>query len=160
MTTEAGLRAAAEYCRDRDGYEFSTGPAADGDFIEKAKTLATAWLAEHPADDVEAVTAEWLAATGWELYDARPHWRRWRRDVCVDDHGFGIGKTTHWLDIHEPQTGADGSVWWPINFWQQHENDDKPEGVAWLSWVPHTTRGDVRRLLAALGIGTATGGGV
>jgi hypothetical protein len=146
------LRAAAERCRGLEGPGWVDTENASAECVADLLVLARAWMAEHPADDAEPVTADWLEATGWERHDARPGWRRWKRVVCVQRHDPLSGATTHWLDIHEPQTGADGSVWWPINFWQQHESDEKPEGVAWLSWVDHTTRGHVRRLLAALGL--------
>jgi hypothetical protein len=120
------------------------------------RAVFDAYLAET---DPTPVDEAWLRAAGWtEVPASGSHGgNRWELTVCVQPHD-GDGETRHWLAIHEPQTGADGSVWWAINFWQQHTSDEKPDGVAMLSWVGHTTRGHVRRLCAALGVPLREGG--
>lgn len=120
------LLAAAEYCRDRDGYEFSTGPTADGDFIDKAKAVAEAYLAEHTPDDAEPVTAEWSRSVGFEQISP---------DMLTINGSSGDDLIyTKWPD----------SQAWGWEYW------DAADRAVQLPPMP--TRGDVRRLLAALGI--------
>jgi hypothetical protein len=120
-----------------------------------ARVVVAAWLRDNPEDDGEPVTGEFLESLGFELSQDKPHGRRWKLVVCRQDHGSNQGVTTHWLDVHEPCDDGSGRLWWPINFWQRNEDDRKADGVGLLSWVEHTTRGHVRRLLAALGVALA-----
>jgi hypothetical protein len=39
--------------------------------LEDAQSVARAYLAEHPADDAEPLTEEWLRAAGFETRDGR-----------------------------------------------------------------------------------------
>lgn len=119
--------------------------------IEDTAAVANAYLADHPSDDDEPVTAGWLEQVGFRLEQFRDT-HRWKQVLHVQPHEFGVKPTTHWLTVHPPSEGGDGTVWWPINFWQQNEDDESPDGVALLSWIDHTTRGHVRRLCAALGV--------
>lgn len=144
------LRAAAEWLlswvKNDPADVLHRGPAG-GHVVDVCNHILT----HHPADDGEPVSGEWLEAVGFEAEPPKHVDRRWRKTVAVHDHGDG-GITTHWLSIHEPIEDVGGNLWWPINFWQQHTGDEKPDGVALLSWIDHTTRGAIRRLLAALGV--------
>lgn len=118
---------------------------------DAASRLAAAYLREHPADDAEQVTEEWLQAVGFEFCPAAPT-PRWKLVLCVQDYGFDEGTSTHWLEIMEPIADCDGDLWWPIEYCQQHDRyDGKPVRVALLSWIERTTRGHVRHLVRALG---------
>lgn len=88
--------------------------------------LADAYLAEHPADDAEPVTEEWLKS---EVGMTVPSWHTYEprllREV-VDDEG-------RW----------DMRLWWAI---------ERRSFEIGGRTVPVATRGDVRRLFSALGV--------
>ncbi len=102
--------------------------------IADRNTLVLAWLREHPADDGEAVTAEWLKAVGFGQ-DDRIH--------------------TAWalqFSPHEPEHNPDDNwciVYQSDGFYRWRLEDDEAD-VSSLPDMP--TRGHVRRLCAALGI--------
>ena len=99
-------------------------PGCDPDDVDRAALqLADAYLADRHADDAEGVTVEWLKSVGFAF---RP-------------------------DIYG------GSDWWEVG----NAAEVQPQTVSYYpgteTWyygccglVPLTTRGDVRRLLAAL----------
>lgn len=62
MATPDELRAAADRFLAFDG---------TGNVMAEAFLLANAYVAEHPADDDEPITVEWLCVMGWELTDTR-----------------------------------------------------------------------------------------
>lgn len=84
--------------------------------------VGRAYLAEHPADDAEPVTAEWLASVGWGVTVTRTV-------VAYESGDLRVSGQLH-----------DG-VW--------HLFGRRVEGDCSLRC---RTRGDVRRLLAALGV--------
>jgi hypothetical protein len=99
----------------------------------------------HPADDGEAVTEAWAAAIGWREHFVKKEWLA----------GFRLGSMT--------QTGClettarlvcldddDDSPVWSVEI-AQHEPDKDPKWPSGIG-ILVTTRGAVRRLLAALGI--------
>lgn len=91
--------------------------------IHDCGKLARAYLAEHPADDGEPVTVEWLAECGFERnarYFTLPNYSGNLFDVVLWADGFNVR-------------------------WDGHTNCK--------------TRGEVRRLCAALGIQLAEGEG-
>lgn len=100
----------------------------DGDAYE----LAAAYLAEHPADDAEPVTADWLRGLGFV---------RGQQAAADDNLTLRAGgvELTRWHRRGVPavewsvQTAEDGADWLP-------------------PCLRPATRGHVRRLLAALGI--------
>ncbi len=91
---------------------------------DKAVMLARAYLAEHPADEGEPVTEDWLRLGGWELMDSLSSW--WW-------HRISAGVTLHWHD-HGVELLVGSSA------------------TGWHRVTEHATRGHVRRLLAALGV--------
>ena len=89
-------------------------------------TLADAYLAEHPADDAEPISEEWLRSVWF---------------VAVESD---MGR--NYSDHFEIEAASKGT----LNLWEFNQTGD------WLingfdSW-PLKSRGDVRRLCAALGI--------
>lgn len=80
-----------------------------------------------PADDAEAVTADWLRGLGF--------WKRGDSELCSP-------RTGRWMLIHDSDPATGFSSVWNLSFpgCQQSLGYDLP------------TRGHVRRLLAALGI--------
>jgi hypothetical protein len=139
------LRAAAErYRRGEDGYRNSdptldpTGWMASAAHDGDARLLAAAYLAEHPDDDGEPIDFEWLATQAKRCHD-EGYW-------------------------DQPPTG---DVWWeagPLSFTCDSFQSDpgEPTETVAADWqvdgeplpramVPKT-RGQFRRLLAALGV--------
>jgi hypothetical protein len=114
MTTDE-LRATAELVVH--GTTFDQMP----DWMVAARRVATAYLAEHPADDAEDVTGDWLKSLGIVR-------------ACFEDkcYGYHHKKRCHTLNLRTDR----GSV----------------------SNIDVFTRGDVRRLLTALGIPLAPKG--
>lgn len=150
-TTESLKR----YAQMLDTYAPEFFPANDKGQVHFARVMMEsvadeirAYLAKLiPADDVGLVTEDWLRSAGFvEIPAVGGRHRRWVIMVKMQDHGTDQGVTRHWLVIH---VGEDD--WWPIDYWQQNEHDETPDGVGLLSWVEKTTRGDVRRLCAAIG---------
>jgi hypothetical protein len=84
-------------------------------------------LAEHPADDGEPVTEDWLVSIGF--------WRRGGDELCSPRDG-------RWMLIHDADPVPGYSSRWNLSFpgCQQGLGYDLP------------TRGDVRRLLTALNV--------
>lgn len=132
MSTEE-LRAAANRWQEGN-YSYS---ALDCDTysdseVADMRLLARAYLAEHPADDAEPVTAEWLRSVGFcrEMQPASSN------NLTIR-HGSAI--VTRWMN-------SDNVPRWSVRMYA----DETPD------WVPPCiqpkTRGDVRRLCKALGI--------
>ena len=95
-----------------------------------APELAKAWLAEHPADDAEPLTAEWLKSVGFTDRGERPG-----RSMAIH-HFPPTGEymlTFKWI-------GATMILAYVFDSMVAESKRD---------W----TRGDARRLCAALGIG-------
>lgn len=96
-------------------------PTADE--IQAAYVLAQQYTIEHPADDAEPVTEDWLRSVGWSLKSVfremyhEPTMLRWAMPVLQADMGV-----------------------WSIGEMREQ-----------LRYAPKT-RGDVRRLCAALGV--------
>ena len=112
---------------DRTGWPHALACRAD------TQTLAAAWLARHPADDREPVTAAWIDAVGGD-----------------DERGCGV-------------------VAWPVGSLSKLCVGQYRGTGAWHCWVRDghngeetvtlpqlTTRGQLRRLLAALGVPAAS----
>lgn len=122
--TDNELRAAVE--RVHKGaknplyYAFPLQP--HGQAKADAVLIVDAYLAEHPADDAEAVTEDWFAAVGIPRGCFDP--------VC---YGWLYGEKAYTLSVNRAPRGS-------------------------VSGVEVYTRGDVRRLLAALGIAPGVGG--
>jgi hypothetical protein len=111
------LRATAFAVASADGYDKMP-------IVEIAVVLAHAYLADHPADEDEPVTEDWLRSIGLKLRMG---------------FGFPVTKTM--------------SLWDSRNGWGLYFHGglgDSAEGETKIAKV--ATRGQVRRLLAALGI--------
>jgi hypothetical protein len=118
------LKAAAE--RLRRGFNHAHCPDHCGD-CNDARTLADAYLAEHPADDDEPISEEWsdkIAARCWT-------------DGTDQEWKLGIGDTGHeaFLLLAKRENGI---------FWAMYMGGVKLQMIV--------TRADVRRLCSALGI--------
>lgn len=87
-------------------------------------TLARAWLAEHPADDAEPIGEPWLPSAGWEWDEELGAWVLTGRHFRVS-LSRSVMATDHWTLQYETD------FYWPI---------------------PLVVRGDVRGLLAILGV--------
>ena len=102
-------------------------------------TLADAWLAEHPADDGEAITADWLTASGLpQTLSPVPEYTRDR---------YAADFTSWRVTVVRRQFGN-----WQMFAWATEKLCDQSVSV-----IAHT-RGQLRRLLAALGVPAANGG--
>jgi hypothetical protein len=90
-------------------------------------STARAYLAEHPADDGEPVTEEWLRDTFGPHLASCP-WTRYALHVATDKLARAVG-------------------------WCPRRSGHQPECLCINEWVviERPTRGHVRRLLAALG---------
>lgn len=130
MTTEE-LRFAAEMV-------VATGTNKDwADTIDAgAVAVCRAWLAEHPADDGDAITPEWLQAVGFRDDPTRGHeggpvnvW------VLSDAHGEPLLT----LDRINSETGGWDAFFGTVEDWNQFPREPQ-------------TRGDVRALCRALRI--------
>lgn len=134
----------------KNQYECGTlvsNPNYQGDrCLIRSLTAVNAKLQAERLDDKEAVTSDWLLSVGFEEGQAPKGSKQWEKTIIIQEHGFGQ-ETRHWLRVHEPI-----DEWWPIDLYQQGSDQEEPDGVALISWIDYTTRGHVRRLLAALGI--------
>jgi hypothetical protein len=69
MTTEQLRQVAERLTYAADGVNALLGAPRHRGPIEDAADLARAWLSDHPADDDEPVTAEWLKRAGFVSED-------------------------------------------------------------------------------------------
>ena len=102
---------------------------------EDRRTLADAWLADHPADDGDEIDAAWLDTLGATDDPARRLPWLWRLNPAGDS-----------LAVRAAASGWVCSI--------------LPGDSARVSLPSPTTRGQLRRLLAALGAGLPAGGGL
>jgi hypothetical protein len=93
-------------------------------FDLKIKLLAEAWLAEHPEDDDEEPSEEWLEKVGFKEDDT------------------DTGKFM-WINNHKSGNKFDLQYWYEVDCWMIADADNEIE-------VYLATRGDVRRLARAL----------
>ena len=133
MATTLELRAAAERLTDgRNRLEDWQGPTGDCADMRAAIVLARAYIAANPADDGEPVTDEWLRSLGFS--------RHMQPAACCH---LSIKTTTLTLTRWQDKAG-DGPIRWSVS------------GQDYSDWLPHclwpVTRGQVRRLCAAIGI--------
>jgi hypothetical protein len=110
------------YFSKKDGASFS---------LKDIFILAESYLAEHPADDCEPITEEWLRSVGFS--DGATGESLWLR--CKDSQLGHLRHTAMALDLITGNWTANG-----------------------LGCKECKTRGDVRRLAAALGIALKEGG--
>jgi hypothetical protein len=107
--------------------------------------LASAYLIEHPEDDGETVTREWLTSVGFTAYDENERdpskWLYFISPKSKESKGRS-GPIVH-LRI-DPLYGCDG--------WSIVEAGDEHTGLDSVQIPSCETRGDVRRLCAALSI--------
>lgn len=122
MTPE--LKQAAELLRRYTCFENVNAP--DRFVMQQMWVLARAYLAEHPADEEEIITEEWLESIDFERVDL---------EGCVPYEWFKH-KTC-------------GLILWDSSYDDWIVNCFDQEGIRPNSI---TTRGQVRRLLAALGV--------
>lgn len=95
------------------------------------KHYAEIALAEHPADDAEPVTEEWMRSVGFEKHDALWQWSK--------SNGLKMpSRLVYW-----PGYRGDGTQW---------HIDGGPRAKDIYDIPEQPTRGDVRRLCVALGI--------
>ena len=99
-------------------------------------TLADAWLADRPADDGVEITREWLTAEGLPPKSAAPV-------VPLVPELYGCDRGD-WRLLCRPR--KDGG--WRAFVWQHMTSDTQQQSVS----VIVATRGQLRRLLAALGV--------
>ena len=134
------IREAAERIRrqqyDQHGGEFLIGP--NGEKWSRSMdghTVANAYLAEHPTDDEEPVTESWLESCGGNVCHG-----------CEDEPGsveFGKSRT---LSLVLSQYDD-------MEFWRVFLEHPSSKAFAMHDQLPDVnTRGNVRRLCAALGI--------
>jgi hypothetical protein len=97
--------------------------------------LALAYLAEHPADDDEPITADWLRSVGAKEVDLS--WRNDQFSTHLPAYVFGNGRFGVWG--HEAA--------WSMYLLNADGFDGQEEHVTAVR-----TRGQLRRLCAALGI--------
>jgi hypothetical protein len=90
------------------------------------------FLAEHPADDGEAITEEWLRSVGFEEY-IEPAYGLVYLSIKHPQAGIGI------IAVHWPTT-AEAKVYWSANAFSMPTN------------AYPNTRCDARRLGQALGV--------
>lgn len=96
---------------------YGRGPTAEQWHLDDLRILASAYLSEHPADDGEAITIEWMCENDWYL-EGKDVVTRIDTSLYVS---FSSSPPVVFVDVYELGTLR--------------------------------TRGDVRRLLAALGVG-------
>lgn len=96
--------------------------------------LAVAYLAEHPAEDDEAIDEGWLRSVGFEPNN----WESLRIGTIHSEHSASE------LDVYRIDMLPDSS-------WSFYGGTPRCRGGAQLGVRPKT-RSDVRRLAAALGI--------
>ena len=92
----------------------------------------------------DTVTQKWLEDTGW-IHAPFNGNSRWEWDLAFQDHGYGDGTTRHWLTLHAPQDD-----WWPLDYRQRHDTDDKDQVVGLLTWLERTTVGHVLDVIKVL----------
>jgi hypothetical protein len=129
-------RSAAERLRRAIVERCYVGP--DGQLERDWQLLAEHWLLEHPADSDEAVTEEWLRAVGF---------KRKRVETVVCFYRGAKHSTLFMYEGYCPSGNQD--------YWACIGKFETPETAC--SRCAHfdkrlKTRGDVRRLTAALGI--------
>lgn len=136
------LREAAErmraYFRWREAHpDWNGEPLPDcpyypiGDRVWDGDALAHAYILDHPADDAEPVTEEWLRSVGF--HDSRYQGKRF---------SLQLG------DVRVCPPIADLGLWVGI----MEDDGDFYSGAKAIPQSHIRTRGDVRRLCAALGI--------
>lgn len=91
--------------------------------------LAKGWLAEHPADDGEPVTADWLLSAGFVADEYGQHVRE-----------VQIGYDCNVVGLYTPNLVG----------WLVYDSLGSGENEVSIGGLP--TRGHVRRMCAALGI--------
>lgn len=126
-------------------------------FLGDRATCAEAYLhfraAARPVEDGEPVTEEWLESLGF-VYTDEPT-SRWEL-VYHDKHDDGE-IVRHWFTVHDGNDDRPpAEQWWPMEY-RQCGDDDVEDGVAIKPWLKRTTRGDILRAVAALGIPQPTG---
>ena len=127
MSDEIKAAEAAKRFRANPGDGSNYTPRQLGDALDRqdATLLASLYLAEHPADDGEDVTEEWLESVGW---------RRNRGYMDSPQIGDSCFQLT-WCSLGQSML-------------LECDDNDQPDVT-----LPHIkTRGDVRRLCEALGI--------
>lgn len=125
---------------DLFGFQLASSPYYDagwkgvngGRLDADRRVLADAYLAEHPADDAAPVTAGWLESMGFQVKGG------WWQLRCGDYEVY----------CYTSPSRPSGFVF----KYESHDCLDDGDGAAILPDLP--TRGDVRRLLAALKIAT------
>ena len=122
------LRAAAErvakYIRKKEPDMLSVGKPMQA-FMADVRKVAAAYLAEHPADDAEPVTEDWLLSIGFT--------RNKIDQVILILESKDLGRAMTYITISPCELCI--------------ESDDG--GSIWLG---ERTRGDVRTLCRALGV--------
>lgn len=134
---DAKLRAAAEYVRDNRGsYDagFDDHPVTDTVFIRHAKDLAADYLRRVPEDDGEPATMDWWKSLGAVQLDGGDYYLT--KELGYDCHYCGVGtRNCIGWSVLGSFGDADAIPIFDVS---------SAGGVA--------TRGDVRRLLAAMKI--------
>ena len=137
---DAELRAAAGRLRGIEGPTFH-GVGGKRHISEReyadAVTLAIAYLAEHPVDDDEPVTPEWLATNGFHRQQQPASSNIFGSDKCVP----AAGSVLPIVAIEFPRRNSREVPIWAVWVYGYERNQN---------FCP--TRGDVRRLCKALGI--------
>jgi hypothetical protein len=138
LRAAANLRAAAERLRANE-YLYRKDPF--GQIAEDHERLADAYLDEHLEDDGERITDDWLLSVGGEELTAGGK----RRGIAV---GTQPGMVLCWRWGHPDNRG------WSLEHW------DSNGECGWLELAAEPqTRGDFRRLAAALGVALKPAGG-
>jgi hypothetical protein len=122
-----------DYLRKKNKEECGTAHIPGPMF--SAEYLANAYLAEHPADDDEPITADWLRSVGAKEVDLS--WRNDQFSTHLPAYVFGNGRFGVWG--HEAA--------WSMYLLNADGFDGQEEHVTAVR-----TRGQLRRLCAALGI--------
>lgn len=131
------IRAAAE--RLTGDWDKSYPPAphtatVDAVLLDTAR-VAKAYLAEHPADDGEPLTRDWAKTCGWSH--------------VAGASGVGAALYHDEANLYAHTPPAKSGLPWCVELWPE---DALSNGKGPYRAVTVRTRGDLRRLCAALGI--------
>lgn len=113
---------------------------------KRIQAVARAYLADHPADDVEPVTAEWLESLGFVDTDENTLLARNRWLSEPDLISGQVGQELRFVAVNGDKNG--GVKDWSVEIRTAGKTWGKGQAV----FYPNTTRGHVRRLCTALGI--------
>jgi len=126
---------------DHDGGYPATEEGRRQSLLDHA-ALADAYLAEHPADDDEAITEDWLREVGFKSKTYQ------ESEVLALNIPKGVIGDTQWIELEDETNGVFLLCRWS-ELYEDYDGDDLPPDRV---EVVCRTMGQLRRLCAALGI--------